>query len=77
MTADELSTDVAPPFPNRERHLDPCPACSHALGVHAAESGCFHGWRYDADGHVIPESNGCRCPLALAGDHRPPKELDL
>lgn len=80
--ADEPTTDVVPaddlfpaPFPNREHHADKCPGCGHVLGVHAQELGCIHGWTYDADGHVA--TDGCECPLTLAGTHRPAKEGDL
>lgn len=64
-----------PPFPNRDLHTDECPGCHHVLGVHAAELGCTHGWTYDVEGHVL--TDGCECPLALAGHHRPPSEKDL
>lgn len=64
-----------PPFPNRDKHTDPCPGCGHVLGIHAQEIGCVHGWTYDDNGVSVEE--GCECPLALAGQHRPPHERDM
>lgn len=64
-----------PPFPNREMHTDPCPGCTHVLGVHADELGCVHGWIWDGDGNSV--TDGCECPLTLADQHRPPTERDI
>ena len=63
------------PYPQRAFHSDPCPGCGHALGIHVLSLGCAHGWVSDGYGGTTAE--GCKCPLTLAGQHRPPLERDV
>lgn len=63
------------PHPKRGFHTDPCPGCGHALGIHADSLGCVHGWTWDDDGGSL--TDGCECPLALAGENNPPTEKEV
>lgn len=72
--------EVALPFPDRERHADKCPGCEHPLGIHVDEFGCVSGWSWEGPESPwagLSKTEGCECPLTLAGQYRPPTEGDV
>lgn len=56
-------------------HNSVCPGCDHRMALHARQIGCLHGWTYDAEGRS--QTEGCECPMTLAGEHNPPDEKDV
>lgn len=68
------------PFPDRPMHQDPCPNCEHFLGEHVDEFGCVAGWEWEGPESPyagLSKSEGCQCPLTLAGQYDPPGEGDV